>query len=120
MSDTGLVDEQSRLVSSLFKGYETIEEDIRFCGKTLLQRTAEFTIGEFVLSQPPLSSLNTFVVFAAIVTVPSGFTTDSLPVGLTFFGKPYTEPTLIKLAYAYEQATHHRVPPKTTPPLAGR
>jgi Asp-tRNA(Asn)/Glu-tRNA(Gln) amidotransferase A subunit family amidase len=33
------------------------------------------------------------------------------------FGRPYSEPTLIKLAYAYEQATHHRLPPKTTPPL---
>ena len=39
-------------------------------------------------------------------------------VGITFFGPPYSEPTMIKLAYAYEQATHHRVPPKTTPPLA--
>ena len=61
--------------------------------------------------------LNTFLVFAASMTVPAGFTTDNLPVGITFFGKPYSEPTMIKLAYAYEQATHHRVPPKTTPPL---
>jgi Asp-tRNA(Asn)/Glu-tRNA(Gln) amidotransferase A subunit family amidase len=38
-------------------------------------------------------------------------------VGITFFGRPYDEPTLLKLAYAYEQATHHREPPKTTPPL---
>jgi len=61
--------------------------------------------------------LNTFLVFAASITVPSGFTTDNLPVGITFFGRPYTEPTLLKLAYAYEQATSHRIPPKTTPPL---
>src|SRR5439155_4272113 len=61
--------------------------------------------------------LNTFLVYAASMTVPAGFTSDNLPVGITFFGKPYTEPTLLKLAYAYEQATHHRVPPKTTPPL---
>jgi len=53
-----------------------------------------------------------------VITVPAGFTTDNLPVGITFFGRPYSEPTLIKLAYGYEQATHHRVPPKTTPPLA--
>jgi amidase len=62
-------------------------------------------------------TLNTFLVYAAAMTVPSGFTTDNLPVGLTFFGKPYSEPTLLKLAYAYEQATRHRIPPKTTPPL---
>jgi amidase len=72
---------------------------------------------------PPYTSakgvptLNTFLVYAASMTVPSGFTSDNLPVGLTFFGLPYSEPALIKLAYSYEQATHHRVPPKTTPPL---
>ena len=72
---------------------------------------------------PPYSSnkgvptWNTFLVYAASMTVPSGFTTDSLPVGITFFGRPYSEPTLLRLAYAYEQATHHRAPPKTTPAL---
>jgi amidase len=72
---------------------------------------------------PPYSSnkgvptWNTFLVYAASMTLPSGFTTDSLPVGITFFGRPYSEPTLLKLAYAYEQATHHRAPPKTTPVL---
>jgi amidase len=60
---------------------------------------------------------NTFLIYAASMTVPSGFTTDNLPVGITFFGRPYSEPILLKLAYAYEQASHHRVPPKTTPPL---
>jgi amidase len=59
--------------------------------------------------------LNTFLDFASSITVPSGFTSDNLPVGITFFGKAYAEPTLLKLAYAYEQATHHRIPPKTTP-----
>jgi len=60
---------------------------------------------------------NTFLVYAASMTVPSGFTTDDLPTGITFFGRPYSEPTLLKLAYSYEQATHHRRPPKTTPAL---
>jgi amidase len=34
-----------------------------------------------------------------------------LPVGLSFFGRAWSEPTLIKIAYAYEQATKHRKPP---------
>jgi Asp-tRNA(Asn)/Glu-tRNA(Gln) amidotransferase A subunit family amidase len=68
-------------------------------------------------SNKGVPSLNTFLVYAASMTVPSGFTTDDLPVGITFFGRPYSEPTLLKLAYAYEQATHHRSPPKTTPAL---
>jgi Asp-tRNA(Asn)/Glu-tRNA(Gln) amidotransferase A subunit family amidase len=61
--------------------------------------------------------LNTFLGYAASITVPSGFTTDNLPVGITFFGKAYSEPALLRLAYAYEQATRHRIPPKTTPAL---
>jgi Asp-tRNA(Asn)/Glu-tRNA(Gln) amidotransferase A subunit family amidase len=62
-------------------------------------------------------ALNTFLAYAASMTVPAGFTRDKLPVGITFFGRPYSEPTLLRLAYAYEQATHHRVPPATTPAL---
>jgi Asp-tRNA(Asn)/Glu-tRNA(Gln) amidotransferase A subunit family amidase len=61
--------------------------------------------------------VNTFLVFVSSITVPSGFTTDNLPTGITFLGKPYSEPTMIKLAYSYEQSTHHRAPPKTTPAL---
>jgi amidase len=59
-------------------------------------------------------TLNTFLVFVPAITVPSGFTTDNLPTGITFLGKPYSEPELIKLAYSYEQSTHYRAPPKTT------
>jgi amidase len=44
------------------------------------------------------------------ITVPAGYV-DGLPVGISFFGRAYTEPTLIRLAYAYEQATKHRRPP---------
>ena len=62
--------------------------------------------------------MNTFLVYAASMTVPAGFTSDGLPIGITFFGRPYSEPTLLRLAYSYEQATHHRMPPKTTPALA--
>jgi amidase len=63
--------------------------------------------------------LNTFLVFVPVIAVPAGFTSDNLPAGLTFMGRPYDEKTLIKLAYAYEQATHHRRPPSTTPTLPG-
>lgn len=72
---------------------------------------------------PPYTSskgvphLNTFLVYAASMTVPAGFTSDKLPIGITFFGRPYSEPVLLKLAYSYEQATHHRVPPQTVPAL---
>lgn len=44
-------------------------------------------------------------------TVPMGFTNGNLPAGLQFLGRMYSEPTLIKLTYSYEQGTKHRVPP---------
>jgi Asp-tRNA(Asn)/Glu-tRNA(Gln) amidotransferase A subunit family amidase len=52
------------------------------------------------------------------IQVPMGYTRGgTLPAGITFFGRAWSEPALIRLAYAYEQATHHRRPPTTTPPL---
>ncbi|MBK7597319.1 MAG: amidase [Acidobacteria bacterium] len=45
------------------------------------------------------------------ITVPAGFI-NGLPIGISFFGAAWTEPKLIKAAYAYEQATKHRRPPE--------
>jgi len=61
--------------------------------------------------------LNTFLVFVPTIVVPAGFTSDNLPAGITFLGRPYDDGTVIKLAYSYEQATHHRRPPACTTPL---
>ncbi len=69
------------------------------------------------VNQKGAPHLNTFLVYVASLAVPAGFTPQGLPVGITFFGRPYSEPTMIKFAYAYEQATNHRRPPATTPPL---
>lgn len=54
------------------------------------------------------------------LTVPMGFTPDGLPAGLEFLGRPWSEARLLGLGFAYEQATKHRRPPATTPPLAPR
>jgi Asp-tRNA(Asn)/Glu-tRNA(Gln) amidotransferase A subunit family amidase len=53
------------------------------------------------------------------LTVPAGFTADGLPVGLEFLGRPFSEGTLLKLGYSYEQGTRRRKPPSTTPALPG-
>ncbi len=52
------------------------------------------------------------------ITVPMGWVREgSLPVGLQIYGDAWSEPVLIRIAYAYEQATRHRRPPAGTPPL---
>jgi Asp-tRNA(Asn)/Glu-tRNA(Gln) amidotransferase A subunit family amidase len=61
--------------------------------------------------------INTFLVFVPSIVVPAGFTRDNLPAGITFLGRPYDDGKMIKFAYAYEQATHHRRPPASTTPL---
>jgi amidase len=48
------------------------------------------------------------------ITVPMGYF-RGLPLGLSFFGRAWSEPTLIRIAYAYEQATRHRRPPTFRP-----
>ncbi len=52
------------------------------------------------------------------ITVPMGYTRGSLPAGMTLLGRAWDEERLIRLAYSYEQATKHRRPPASTPPLA--
>ena len=50
-------------------------------------------------------------------TVPMGYSHGNLPAGLQILGRPYSEGLLIGIAYAYEQATEHRVPPANYPEL---
>lgn len=45
------------------------------------------------------------------VSVPMGYSHGNLPAGLQLLGRPFSEPLLIALSYAYEQRTHHRLPP---------
>jgi Asp-tRNA(Asn)/Glu-tRNA(Gln) amidotransferase A subunit family amidase len=69
--------------------------------------------------------LATLAGFPAL-TVPAGFSTPTesapigVPVGIEFLGPPFSEPQLLQIAYGFEQATHARKPPQSTPPLNRR
>lgn len=60
------------------------------------------------VSPPPFSPPTPF---------PDGFDAKPAPFGVTFSGPAFSEGKLIGFAFAFEQATMHRVPPPTTPPL---
>lgn len=74
------------------------------------------------LGQSPTAGTNNrlspFSGFPAL-TLPAGMasTTPALPVGMELMAREFAEPTLIKLAYGYQQAVHPRQAPLTTPAL---
>jgi amidase len=74
----------------------------------------DFVNGDGGTASAPGPSTVTSVAGYPHITVPAGFF-RGLPVGISFFGRAWSEPTLIKLAYAYEQATQHRRPPTFAP-----
>jgi Asp-tRNA(Asn)/Glu-tRNA(Gln) amidotransferase A subunit family amidase len=51
------------------------------------------------------------------ITIPAGFADDGMPVGVEMLGRPFSEADLLRLAFSYEQQTHHRRPPTLTPSL---
>ena len=59
------------------------------------------------------------------LTFPGGFSAPTatapggVPIGIELLGREWSEPTLFKFAYAFEQATGVRKPPYSTPPLKG-
>jgi Asp-tRNA(Asn)/Glu-tRNA(Gln) amidotransferase A subunit family amidase len=54
------------------------------------------------------------------LSMPAGFTADSLPLGVELLGRPLADARLVAFAYDYEQAVRPRRPPRTTPPLTRR
>lgn len=60
-----------------------------------------------------------FIPNAPPTPFPAGFAARPSPFGVTFSGPAFSEPRLIAYAYAFEQATHHRVAPASTPELPG-
>ena len=67
---------------------------------------------------PRDNSISAVTGLPAIV-LPAGMNEEGLPLALELLGRPFSEPKLIQLAYAYEKASRARVAPKSTPHLPG-
>ena len=78
-----------------------------------IRRTAR-PIGE---AQPGSNCALSAISGLPAITMPGGFAEDGMPVGVELLGRLWAEPRLIELAYAFEQATHHRRLPDFTPSL---
>jgi len=63
-----------------------------------------------ILIAPGISDSSPISGYPSII-VPAGYDDENMPFGLTFIGRPFSEPMLIKAAYAYEQATKERKTP---------
>ena len=74
---------------------------------------------DYTLPRPPSATSIANITGFPDVIVPAGITPEKLPVTLSFMGASHSEPRLLALAYAFEQATPARATPPTTPALAG-
>ena len=68
---------------------------------------------------PSATNIANMIGFPDLI-VPAGFTSDRLPVGISFFGLPFSEPRLLGLGYAFEQKTRVRRDPVHAPLLPGQ
>ena len=90
------------------------------CGITPGLATVLVASGWWVAAMPGYPSVIVpagFVPNSPTPPFPDGFNARPVPFGVSFTGIACSEPRLIALAYAFEQATKHRRPPKSTPPL---
>jgi amidase len=76
---------------------------------------------DYSISAAPTDSATNLANFSGFpdAIVPAGVTKDRLPVTLSFLGPAFSEGRLLAIGFAFEQATHARVAPATTPALPG-
>ncbi|MEX2356162.1 MAG: amidase family protein [Thermaerobacterales bacterium] len=91
---------------------EALAEDLRVAKDTGIDKImAEHQLDALVFAGSHGSGLAAKAGYPSI-TVPAGYDAEGVPLGITFTARAFEEPTLIRIAYAFEQATQHRVPPK--------
>ena len=78
---------------------------------------AELNAGRWPTLAFPTNTLIGAQTWMPGLNVPAGFADGDVPVGIEFLGLPYDEGTLFRVGFAFEQATRHRRPPASAPPL---
>lgn len=104
----------------------------RKAGNTVMKTMADYNLDALVYphqqilvvkvgeDQAGRNGILASVIGFPAITVPAGFSTPTdtaplgVPVGIEFMGRLWSEPLLLEIAYSYEQATHHRIPPMLT------
>jgi amidase len=114
--DVGYV-KQSRVREELRTAIMKVMADHRF--DAVIYATYDHAPAAVPKSTPGTNRVLASVTAFPAISVPAGFFADGLPIGIEFLGRPYSEGTLLRAAYDYEQATKHRHPPATTPTLPG-
>ena len=87
------------------------------CCQVLPPTRQELNDGRWTVLTFPTNTLIAAQTWLPSICLPAGFSSAGVPVGLEMVVLPYHEPDLFRLGYAFEQATHHRRPPETTPAL---
>jgi Asp-tRNA(Asn)/Glu-tRNA(Gln) amidotransferase A subunit family amidase len=83
----------------------------------LIYPTIRQTARPIGLTQPGSNCALSAISGLPAITVPAGYAEDGMPVGLEMIGREFAESDLLRVAYAYEQATGHRRAPESTPSL---
>ena len=87
------------------------------CCQVLPPTREELNDGRWTVLGFPTNTLIAAQTWLPSICLPAGFSSAGVPVGMEMVVLPYHEPDLFRLGYAFEQATHHRRPPETTPAL---
>jgi amidase len=84
------------------------------CVQVLPPMRNEVKSGKWPTLDFPANTLIASQAWMPSICVPAGFTETGIPVGLEIITYPYHEPDLFRLAYSFEQITHHRRAPEST------
>ncbi len=104
--------------SQIARAFETFDILLAPCGPIGAPRIGQSSVDIDGRPEPALALLSRLtrpfnICGVPAVSVPCGFTSDDMPIGLQLAGRPFAESTVLRVAHAYEQATgwHARRPP---------